>query len=391
MRRIASQSFLIQILALLSQLSIRFAYFSSWPLALVRMVDPSESEASQRTIAHEFWNAKPCCKHTAFGSKVMDLFASADDMFGNTAWRNTLRLLAKKFKICNMHTERQFALIKKSYSHLAGAPEVERLVGGGFVTQVLSMHLTHGGADPRFTTSAKLLSSGVPLRRAKRRGRGRNNCKSKAGGGFLMYTRAQERTRKAANIPLGSCGGRKQRFQELSGSWRRLSVAQRSAYDADAKQTWAMQRCSVAAPKESSGHASFWSFSNHEEPFAEEAFVKTIKAKFGGELPGSRKYLDAFREDLRKSLFIADNNDIEPGVKYSRQEACWRTHPGMCSMLDAEVMGKCCAMAKHMRSELEFAIGDACKAHGINYPPSSTTNVSARFVSVHIVNTSGCF
>jgi hypothetical protein len=353
----------MQILALLSQLSIRFAYFTSWPLALVRMVDPSESEESQRAIAHAFWNASPCCKHTAFGSKIMDLFASADAMFENTDWKNTLRLLAKKFKICNMHTERQFALIKKSYAHIGGAPEVERVCGGGLVTQVLSMHLAHGGADPRFTTSSKLLASGVPLRRAKRRGRGRKGCKTHAGGGFLVFTRAQERIRKATNISLASCGGRKQRFQELSCRWRKLSRAQRTAYDAEAKRTWALRRCVVAGPEPSHGHASFWSFSNHDEPFAEEDFVKTIKAKCGGDLPGCRKYLSAFREDLRKAAFIADQNDIPPGAKFTRQEACWRLHPGMCATFDADVMGKCFAMAKRMRSALEFATGDACKVH----------------------------
>ena len=58
--------------------------------------------------------------------------------------------------------ERLLARLKAAWPDRT--PSIERFVGGGYLSQVLSAHLVAGGADPRVITRDELLKDGVPLR-----------------------------------------------------------------------------------------------------------------------------------------------------------------------------------------------------------------------------------
>lgn len=115
----------------------------------------------------------------------MELFESADSMYNNEKWQEAIALLAKTYKVTNMHLERQLARIKRSHSHIRGSPCLERVRCGGFVSEVLTEHLKVGGAHPGAIGRASLISRGVPLRRVITK----SKRKSRAPSGFSQHVK----------------------------------------------------------------------------------------------------------------------------------------------------------------------------------------------------------
>ena len=172
------------------------------------MVGPSFTPEEQNDMAAKFSAAPLCCKSTELGFKVAQMCPAADGMVSNNQWKTALRLFAKQYKLCNMHMERALARIKRSYSHISGAPDVERVRSGGLVSELLSDHKALGGLDPRFLSRSFLLQKGLPLKRKDKK----NPKRVKAGSGFSAFVRQQESKRKRMGTTLGACGGRKRRF-----------------------------------------------------------------------------------------------------------------------------------------------------------------------------------
>jgi len=93
-----------------------------------------------------------------------------------------IRLFAIHTKLCNMHCERDLALIKSSCP--GKKPLLEKICATGLLTQVLREHLRAGGTDPRCEDKASdLVAAGVPLIRASSK-RSRKSCPSRSRGVF---------------------------------------------------------------------------------------------------------------------------------------------------------------------------------------------------------------
>ena len=73
-------------------------------------------------------------------------------------------------KVCNMHVERLLALCKM-VATLRGQslPTMERAVSCGMLAQLLNVHVTAGGDDPRLVTRRSMIRDGVPIEAAPRK------------------------------------------------------------------------------------------------------------------------------------------------------------------------------------------------------------------------------
>ena len=107
----------------------------------------------------------------------------------------------KASPFCNMLIERLLSLIKRACPAdcNSSSPELENLLGLGFVTQILTDHVTHGGDDPRASRRHEFLKQGVPLE-AQRPPRRATNRKRPDRVCCLIYINggvAKEVTRRA--------------------------------------------------------------------------------------------------------------------------------------------------------------------------------------------------
>ena len=113
-----------------------------------------------RPIAKPFLQANKCCVDDYFSLKARDLFGSAEAMCSSGCFRACIRSW-RRSPLSNMHLERLLALIKRSAP--GRSPNVERMLSSGYLTQVLTDHVTHGQRDPRVFDVERLLADGVPL------------------------------------------------------------------------------------------------------------------------------------------------------------------------------------------------------------------------------------
>ena len=74
-------------------------------------------------------------------------------------------------------------------------------------------------------------------------------------------------------------------------------------------------------------------------PFTDESLEEEIRRLLGlgaeEDLPGFRKFCEAFRDRQRKSLFIADRGDIAEDEVFEYHQSCRIMHPGLCVEEDA--------------------------------------------------------
>ena len=120
---------------------------------------------------------------------------SAQSLVDDVDFRLLILAMVVAFKLTNMGTERQLALIRKAICDDHGV-FAERMLSSGFVAQVLSEHVRLGRTNPRAVTRAQLLEAGVPLRAAA----GVKGVASSAGGVFPYWMRRKEHERKTSGI-----------------------------------------------------------------------------------------------------------------------------------------------------------------------------------------------
>jgi hypothetical protein len=124
-----------------------------------------------------------CCRDVDFTNKVVLMFVDAYRLLGDANFIKGLRLWARRTKITNMHLERLFSKIKMSLGVQKASPDVERLAGVGYLTQVLASHMVAGGNDPRVVTRKQLLEEGAPIAAADSVA----NAPSRAPGHFIQF------------------------------------------------------------------------------------------------------------------------------------------------------------------------------------------------------------
>jgi hypothetical protein len=118
------------------------------------------SDEDAQRISEQFFRTYECCREKDFAAKVYRLFGSPAALKSSVVFRQAIRLWAKNQKVCNMHVERLLALIKKASSS-CGYVHIERMMGAGFLTQLLVAHKNAGGSDPRNITAHKMENNGV--------------------------------------------------------------------------------------------------------------------------------------------------------------------------------------------------------------------------------------
>ena len=156
------------VLKVLGQVRWRFSvFFEAWPFPLLRLCDATVSQAEQLRIAESLFSAPPCFVDAYCGQKLRMKYASdststsANMLINDKDLMGVLTSWAEHARVCNMHVERIFALIRKS-SPLKN-PNVERACASGYLAQLSHSHKKSGGTDINSMTRADLLNSSTPI------------------------------------------------------------------------------------------------------------------------------------------------------------------------------------------------------------------------------------
>ncbi len=136
--------------------------------------------------------------------------------------------------------------------------------------------------------------------------------KSRAPSGFSRFATKQEDVRVSNQISLKSCGGRKQRWADLSAEWFKLDDVEQRAFASEAKAHWASKQERRRQPSESDADAdaggrpsvdAFWGLGDGEFPFSPASLRRAVRSECG-KIVGALNYCAKFREKLRKAGYL---------------------------------------------------------------------------------------
>lgn len=144
------------------------------------MIDSRYSEAEQKATALGVYDSPCCCLDPQFTLKARKLFGSADAMYNSSSLKGALFEWGNSSRHTNLGSECILAEVK--HAAPGHAPLLERVCSAGFMTQLVSEHVTLGRQDPRFDSVDSALKAGTPLICAEDR---RQNPKTTRG--FLSY------------------------------------------------------------------------------------------------------------------------------------------------------------------------------------------------------------
>jgi hypothetical protein len=134
--------------------------YSGYPYLLAMLSHPSCTPELREQLAEQFFREPMCCLDAACSGKIRQMFGSYIDFLSDKRLQSTLRTWARQARLCNMHIERIFALLRKSCGQKV--PHLERLVSAGLLSQVLTTHLSLGGKHPAIVTRSDLLDMECP-------------------------------------------------------------------------------------------------------------------------------------------------------------------------------------------------------------------------------------
>ena len=157
-----------------------------YPLKLASWVHPQlqgESRAEERrSMCGEFFRRNPCCLDGDFSCKVRCSFKTYEEVEENTAFLDALHTWATNTRLTNMHLERLLAGFRRNVTRgLSRAPNQDRVVSVGFLTQLMNAHLEAGGDDPRVVSRANLLRSGAAINSRQ------DDVKTRPPSGFVPF------------------------------------------------------------------------------------------------------------------------------------------------------------------------------------------------------------
>lgn len=139
-----------------------FCKYMTWPYRCALLTDAVR--ATRVKTSDALYQASECCLDRGFSLKLRRLRSTAALLLAFTAAMVAIRMWVLKKSLGNMICERILALFRKS---AALRCFVERILGAGFLTQLLQAHRAAGGDDPRKLVRKTLVDLGVPLQ-AKR-------------------------------------------------------------------------------------------------------------------------------------------------------------------------------------------------------------------------------
>lgn len=150
------------VMNMISQMEWRFgAVYGSWPFRLARLADMSLPYNERLREAQDLFDAHPCCVDAPCGQKVLAMASSPEALLDDRHIISALSGWRKHGKLCNMHTERDFARIRRNAPRQS--PNAERLCSNGTLALLRHRHASVGGQHIDRASRCELLQAGVPI------------------------------------------------------------------------------------------------------------------------------------------------------------------------------------------------------------------------------------
>ncbi len=152
----------VSLLGICAQIQWRFLLpFGVWPYSLLPLGDASVSAVDKSRIAQQIFDEKLCCLDYPFTRKLRVKFANANDFLADQDLRNMIESWSKFGKVCSLHIERQFALIRSSVPD--SPPFAERVSSSGFLAQLCQKQREAGGLQATTFRRRDAIELGAPL------------------------------------------------------------------------------------------------------------------------------------------------------------------------------------------------------------------------------------
>jgi hypothetical protein len=205
-------------------------------------------------------------------------------------------------RITNMHVERLLSLVKASCP--GAAPDLERVISAGTLTQWRRAHLASGGHDQNVTRIADLVQVGVPLVAAA----SNNSKQGKKRRPALDYSNSvvnRERTR-AANLNIKMTQGQINALRgEAARAFKYLPENEKSRWEAACEIKRRPIVVEEVPSMDSWDKDCLWGLASRESFIAESEVEQFMKEEFG-KLVGVSCYAPKFRDEWRGKTIIKD-------------------------------------------------------------------------------------
>ena len=259
-----------------------------------------------------------------------------------------------KSRITNMGCERLLASVKTAAP--GRAPLAEHVCAGGFMKQLLTHHVLHGGSDPTVVSGHDLVQKGAPLRMAEKGAHNKHMCRPS-----LLYAndKLTAECRRSGRL------SQQQRNAVLKGAmrdWHSQGPAGQAVYLARARaaRAEANDRSSVE-PSASADHVSrFCGLGSAEFPISLEAtravfFECAGKTDTGNEwdIPGFTSHSKDLRKAGQDLMFVADQHTVPADAKYEYNDTCCAKHFGLCPKIDGPHFATRLRLSKALHGAVE--------------------------------------
>lgn len=279
----------VALLGVSAQIWWRFQIpFGTWPYSLLKLTDPSLPKSEKARTAFELLEGHHrCCLDVCCSQKLRAKYSSAQEFLDDQDLMNLLTSWAVHGKVCSMHVERLFALIRQSVPD--SSPSAERICSGGFLSQVLKQHRHAGGVAPGTFQRKDAIALGVPIRSNVQEA-----CSQpKRARGHLTFINKQIREESAE---LARSGGRMTRAQasarrrELGAEFRALSADEQKSLtdEAVAEATLHASRVSEEAALAEGGQYKadeLWNIGVRSSPLCPDLARRLVQEKLGDDGP----------------------------------------------------------------------------------------------------------
>lgn len=268
----------IVIVGMIAQVVWRFVVpFSTWPYKLARMVRPGVSARERLSLAAELLSARPCCVDMYCSQKLRDAYASPEALVEDRELQAVLEAWCRTGRLCNMHTERQFARIRKAVP--SGKPYAERVCAAGMLTQVRHAHVQAGGVCPSAFNRQDLRDLEAPVASRIERP---ESCPKRARGHVLFMTkRLREET---AMLPAGARLSRAQQAAIRRDACREYRLLGADEQERLTEEAVLEARCPAGAkvPRVAEYDTdALWGVSEKRSPLAFSTAAEHIEAALG--------------------------------------------------------------------------------------------------------------
>ncbi len=320
-----------------AQLHWRFSMpFEDWPYELIRVLVQNPSGLAE--AVHKFWETPTCCLEPKLALKMRSTFKTESDLLNSQSFWRALRLFARHTKIANMHLERLLASIKRSVC--TKVPTLERVSSNGFLLEVLGMHTSAGGLDPRTDMAEDLIADGVPVV-GSFQGKKSAAKQAQPAPGWMLYANdriANSDSQDMSSGDMQALRARSKREFLLLPEGARQQWEDRAAFAAAARMLSMRGEdesgCSTKPTARDASGKAVVGLNSNDLPVNPDAF----RAAAGVVDSGASFYSwgKKARERLQKRCFVFDRGAILPRARVALPKCCSHQHFGLCKSKDSD-------------------------------------------------------